>query len=64
MQVREELGPLDPYFSKLADAMAVWIAAWQELNPAGGSGPVPAPVKAQGNGPTSAPAVHANGATK
>lgn len=29
----KKLGPLDPYFTKLAEAMAVWIAAWQELNP-------------------------------
>lgn len=34
LQVREKLGPLDAYFGKLADAMEVWIAAWDQLNPA------------------------------
>jgi reversibly glycosylated polypeptide / UDP-arabinopyranose mutase len=31
-QVKEKLGPIDPYFVKLADAMATWIEAWDELN--------------------------------
>nr|GMD77228.1 alpha-1,4-glucan-protein synthase [UDP-forming] 2 [Ipomoea batatas] len=26
---------IDPYFSKLADAMVTWIEAWDEFNPAG-----------------------------
>ena len=29
----EKLGKVDPYFSKLADAMVTWIAAWRQLNP-------------------------------
>ncbi|XP_074557205.1 UDP-arabinopyranose mutase 3-like [Curcuma longa] len=32
-QVREKLGKIDPYFDKLADGMATWIEAWDELNP-------------------------------
>lgn len=32
--VREKLGPIDPYFSKLADAMVTWIDCWDELNSA------------------------------
>ncbi|PON95744.1 Reversibly glycosylated polypeptide family, partial [Trema orientale] len=32
-KVKEKLGPLDPYFQKLADAMVTWIEAWEELNP-------------------------------
>jgi reversibly glycosylated polypeptide/UDP-arabinopyranose mutase len=35
-QVRAKLGQLDPYFNKLADAMATWIEAWEELNSPGG----------------------------
>ncbi|RZR90906.1 hypothetical protein BHM03_00018912 [Ensete ventricosum] len=34
-QVRERLGKIDPYFTKLADAMVTWIEAWDELNPSG-----------------------------
>ncbi|KAG6490779.1 hypothetical protein ZIOFF_052092 [Zingiber officinale] len=34
-QVKEKLGKIDPYFTKLADAMVTWIEAWDELNPAG-----------------------------
>ncbi|THU51873.1 hypothetical protein C4D60_Mb06t35650 [Musa balbisiana] len=34
-QVREKLGKIDPYFTKLADAMVTWIEAWDELNPSG-----------------------------
>ena len=49
MQVREKLGPLDPYFVKLADAMAVWIEAWQQLNPPG---------TGQANGVATANGVH------
>ena len=33
-QVKEKLGKIDPYFTKLADAMVTWIEAWDELNPA------------------------------
>ncbi|CAN1318216.1 UDP-arabinopyranose mutase 1 [Linum perenne] len=32
-QVKEKLGPIDPYFQKLADAMVIWIDAWEALNP-------------------------------
>ena len=32
-QVREKLGKIDPYFTKLADAMVTWIEAWDELTP-------------------------------
>ena len=32
-KVRDELSDLDPYFTKLADAMVTWIEAWKELNP-------------------------------
>ncbi|XP_052295117.1 probable UDP-arabinopyranose mutase 1 [Citrus sinensis] len=31
-QVKEKLGPLDPYFQKLGDAMVTWIEAWDQLN--------------------------------
>lgn len=31
-QVKEKLGAVDPYFTKLADAMVTWIEAWDELN--------------------------------
>ncbi|RWW23601.1 hypothetical protein BHE74_00016797 [Ensete ventricosum] len=34
-QVREKLAKIDPYFTKLADAMITWIEAWDELNPSG-----------------------------
>ncbi|XAR67886.1 UDP-arabinopyranose mutase [Bertholletia excelsa] len=30
---REKLGHIDPYFGTLADAMAIWIQAWEEFNP-------------------------------
>ncbi|KAL6294870.1 hypothetical protein ACE6H2_003012 [Prunus campanulata] len=39
-QVKAELGRIDPYFLKLADAMVTWVEAWDELN-----GKVCAPVK-------------------
>lgn len=32
-QVKEKLGKIDPYFTKLGDAMVTWIEAWDELNP-------------------------------
>ena len=28
-KVRESLGPIDPYFEKLADAMIKWIECWK-----------------------------------
>lgn len=31
--MRAGLGHIDPYFTKLADAMCVWVEAWQALNP-------------------------------
>ncbi|KAJ9559714.1 hypothetical protein OSB04_004874 [Centaurea solstitialis] len=31
--VKQKLGPIDPYFEKLGDAMVTWIDAWDELNP-------------------------------
>ncbi|TXG54397.1 hypothetical protein EZV62_019653 [Acer yangbiense] len=31
-QVKDKLGPVDPYFHKLGDAMLTWIEAWDELN--------------------------------
>lgn len=31
--VKEKLGDIDPYFEKLSEAMVMWIAAWDELNP-------------------------------
>ncbi|XP_049390087.1 LOW QUALITY PROTEIN: probable UDP-arabinopyranose mutase 2 [Solanum stenotomum] len=34
-QVKEKLSTIDPYFTKLADAMVTWIEAWDELNPTG-----------------------------
>ncbi|CAN6809942.1 unnamed protein product [Brassica oleracea] len=30
--VKEKLGKVDPYFTKLADGMNTWIEAWDELN--------------------------------
>jgi reversibly glycosylated polypeptide/UDP-arabinopyranose mutase len=30
--VREGLNGVDPYFTKLADAMVTWIEAWTEIN--------------------------------
>jgi reversibly glycosylated polypeptide/UDP-arabinopyranose mutase len=32
-KVREGLGHLDPYFSKLADGMIAWVECWKQLNP-------------------------------
>ena len=32
-KVRVGLGPIDPYFVKLADGMIAWVAAWHMLNP-------------------------------
>ncbi|AQL00288.1 UDP-arabinopyranose mutase 3 [Zea mays] len=34
--VKEKLGKVDPYFTKLADAMVTWIKAWDSLNAANG----------------------------
>lgn len=36
-QVKDKLGKIDPYFTKLGDAMVTWIDAWDELNPPKGS---------------------------
>jgi hypothetical protein len=38
LQVKASLGPIDPYFTKLADAMVAWIDCWQKLNPNGEKG--------------------------
>lgn len=32
MQVNAELSKIDPYFTKLAEGMKVWIAAWDSVN--------------------------------
>lgn len=32
--VKEKLGPIDPYFEKLASEMVTWIDCWDELNSA------------------------------
>nr|KYP42727.1 Alpha-1,4-glucan-protein synthase [UDP-forming] [Cajanus cajan] len=34
-QVKAKFGKVDEYFNKLADAMVIWIEAWDELNPSG-----------------------------
>ncbi|KAL8486050.1 hypothetical protein ACS0TY_022964 [Phlomoides rotata] len=31
-EMAEKLGPIDPYFQILADAMVTWIEAWDEIN--------------------------------
>ncbi|RZC58455.1 hypothetical protein C5167_005753 [Papaver somniferum] len=36
-QVKDKLGNIDPYFTKLAEAMVTWIEAWDELNPSTGT---------------------------
>ncbi len=36
--MKASLGPIDPYFVKLADAMVAWIDCWQKLNPNGEKG--------------------------
>ena len=69
MQVKEELGPLDPYFIKLSEAMVTWIAAWDQLNPKKlpeqhSSADVTTPAKAAQNGPAKAPVTLSNGAAK
>ncbi|GFH13231.1 uncharacterized protein HaLaN_09071, partial [Haematococcus lacustris] len=33
-KVRQGLGHIDPYFTKLADGMIAWIQGWRQLNPA------------------------------
>ncbi|XP_075482729.1 putative UDP-arabinopyranose mutase 2 isoform X2 [Primulina tabacum] len=40
-QVKDKLSAVDPYFTKLADAMVTWIEAWDELNPSGDSANLP-----------------------
>ncbi|KVH98115.1 Reversibly glycosylated polypeptide family [Cynara cardunculus var. scolymus] len=37
--VKQKLGPIDPYFEKLGDAMVTWIDAWDELNPSADAAP-------------------------
>ena len=32
VQVKAELSAIDPYFTKLADAMVTWIEAWELVN--------------------------------
>lgn len=39
-QVKDKLSAVDPYFTKLADAMVTWIEAWDELNPSDDSAKV------------------------
>lgn len=40
-QVKEKLGPIDPYFTKLADAMVTWIEAWDQINSTGTGAKLP-----------------------
>ncbi|KAL0441908.1 UNVERIFIED_CONTAM: putative UDP-arabinopyranose mutase 1 [Sesamum radiatum] len=47
--VKEKLGPIDPYFQKLADAMVTWIDAWDELNSSAQSAPAAADAKKDGS---------------
>ncbi len=63
-QVREALGPLDPYFTKLAHAMVAWVEAWQQLNPAAGQTAAPAPALVQANTAAKAAAPCDNGDCK
>ncbi|KAL0415650.1 UNVERIFIED_CONTAM: UDP-arabinopyranose mutase 1 [Sesamum latifolium] len=46
--VKEKLGPIDPYFQKLADAMVTWIEAWDEHNSPAQSAPAAADAKKDG----------------
>ncbi|KAK6148059.1 hypothetical protein DH2020_018971 [Rehmannia glutinosa] len=48
--VKEKLGPIDPYFTKLADAMVTWIDAWEEINSPAQSAPA---ADAKKDGPSS-----------
>ncbi|KAJ3696190.1 hypothetical protein LUZ60_001567 [Juncus effusus] len=41
-EVREKLGHIDPYFSKLADGMKTWIEAWDAHNPSESAKTAPA----------------------
>jgi reversibly glycosylated polypeptide/UDP-arabinopyranose mutase len=34
LQVGEKLNGIDPYFTKLAEAMVTWIEAWTEISAA------------------------------
>ena len=36
-KVRQGLGHIDPYFSKLADGMLAWLDCWQALSSSGSS---------------------------
>jgi hypothetical protein len=64
MQVSEKLGPLDPYFTKLAKAMVVWIEAWRELNPQKAASDVAAPVKVTENSAAKTSVPLSNGSAK
>jgi reversibly glycosylated polypeptide/UDP-arabinopyranose mutase len=33
LQVRVGLGPIDPYFVKVADGMLAWCECWAKINP-------------------------------
>lgn len=68
-QVKEKLGPLDPYFIKLSEAMVTWIAAWEQLNPKElpeqhSVDDVATPAKATQNGPAKPSVTLSNGAAK
>ncbi len=69
MQVKAKLGPLDPYFVKLSEAMVTWIAAWEQLNPKKlpeqhSLANVTTPAKATQNGPAQPSVTLSNGAAK
>eukprot|EP01024_Parvocaulis_polyphysoides_P073528 TRINITY_DN9469_c0_g1_i1.p1 TRINITY_DN9469_c0_g1~~TRINITY_DN9469_c0_g1_i1.p1 ORF type:complete len:384 (-),score=42.18 TRINITY_DN9469_c0_g1_i1:254-1405(-) len=36
-KVKKELGPVDPYFDKLAEGMVTWIQCWKSMNPENGN---------------------------
>jgi hypothetical protein len=57
--VRSEL-TIDPYFLKLADAMATWIQCWEALNPTPTATLTPDPTPAPAAG---APAPEVEAAT-
>ncbi|EIE22359.1 UDP-forming alpha-1,4-glucan-protein synthase [Coccomyxa subellipsoidea C-169] len=63
-KVAEKLGPLDPYFTKLAKAMVVWIEAWRELNPKKASEELSKAGVAKENGVAKASVTLPNGAVK
>lgn len=51
--VKEKLGPVDPYFQKLGDAMVTWIEAWDELNPPAQATATAQPTAVNKDGPSS-----------